>query len=97
MQAWNDLMAGSGYSSEAGMQLAEMSNYLITKGLGHLVKPMWWLNGLLAEVPEGGHNSVDQAVGFGIMQEMRSLQEHIYFGRYAGCTKYGRTALLQLA
>lgn len=81
LQAWNDLTAGTGYSSEAGMQLAEMSNYLITKGLGHLPKPMWWLNGLLAEVPEGGHTAVDQAVGFGIMQEMRSLQEHIYFGR----------------
>lgn len=67
LQAWEDLKSGSGYSSEAGMQLADMSNYLITKGLGHLPKPMWWLNGLLAEVPEGGHNSVDSAVGFAIM------------------------------
>lgn len=74
-------MAGSGYSSEAGMQLADMSNYLITKGLGHLPKPMWWLNGLMEEVPEGGHSSADQAVGYGLMQEMRALQEHIYFGR----------------
>jgi hypothetical protein len=74
-------MTGSGYSSEAGMQLSDMSNYLITKGLSHLAKPMWWLNGLLNEVPEGGHSSVDQAVGYGIMQEMRALQEHIYFGR----------------
>lgn len=63
------------------MQLSDMSNYLITKGLGHLHKPMWWLNGLINEVPEGGHTSLDQAVGMGIMQEMRGLQEHIYFGR----------------
>lgn len=68
VQAWEDLKSGSGYSSEAGMQLADMSNYLLTKGLGHLPKPMWWLNGLLSEVPEGGHNSVDSAVGFAIMQ-----------------------------
>lgn len=81
LQAWSDLTAGTGYSSEVGMQLADMSNYLITKGLGHLQKPMWWLNGLIDEVPEGGQTSVDQAVGMGIMQEMRALQEHIYFGR----------------
>lgn len=68
LQAWEDLKSGSGYSSEAGMQLADMSNYFLTKGLGHLPKPMWWLNGLLSEVPEGGHNSVDSAVGFALMQ-----------------------------
>jgi hypothetical protein len=74
-------MSGSGYSSEVGMQLSDMSNYLITKGLGHLHKPMWWLNGLINEVPEGGQTVLDQAVGMGIMHEMRGLQEHIYFGR----------------
>lgn len=63
------------------MQLSDMSNYLITKGLSHLPKPMWWLNGLLKEVPEGGHTPVDQAVGYGLMVEMQALQEHIYFGR----------------
>lgn len=80
-QAWADLQSGSGYSSEAGMQLSDMSNYLISKGLAHLPKPMWWLNGLLSDVPEGGHTSVDSAVGFAVMTEMQALQEHVYFGR----------------
>lgn len=81
MQAWEELQAGTGYSSETGMQLSDMSNYLITKGLGHLPKPMWWLNGLLDEIPEGGHSTVDQTVGFKLMHEMQALQEHIYYGR----------------
>jgi len=81
MQAWDELQAGTGYSSETGMQLSDMSNYLITKGLGHLAKPMWWLNGLLDEIPEGGHSTVDQTVGFKLMHEMQALQEHIYYGR----------------
>lgn len=63
------------------MQLADMSNYVITKGLAHLPKPMWWLNGILSEVPQGGQSTVDQIVGFAVMTEMQALQEHAYFGR----------------
>eukprot|EP00878_Enallax_costatus_P030698 GHUV01033475.1.p1 GENE.GHUV01033475.1~~GHUV01033475.1.p1 ORF type:complete len:1023 (+),score=330.57 GHUV01033475.1:219-3287(+) len=77
--AWKDLQNGSGYSSEAGMQLAEISSYLLSKGLAHLPKPAWWLNGLLNQISDPA--SVDHDIGYAIMLEMQTMQEHIYFGR----------------
>lgn len=74
-------MSGSGYSSEAGMQLADASSYLASKGLGHLPKPMWWLNGLLQPISDGGWAAIDQEVGYAMMLEMQQLQEQLYFGR----------------
>jgi hypothetical protein len=35
-EAWGDLEQGSGYSSEAGMGLAELSNFVLRKGLANM-------------------------------------------------------------
>ncbi|WIA20770.1 hypothetical protein OEZ85_005134 [Tetradesmus obliquus] len=83
-KAWEELKSGSGYASEAGMQLADISGYLLSKGLAHLPKPSWWLNGMLAAIPEGGGAAVDQELSYAVMGEMQLLQEHIYFGRIDG-------------
>lgn len=77
--AWKDLQNGSGYSSEAGMQLADISSYLLSKGLAHLPKPAWWLNGLLNQITDPA--GADQDIGYGMMEEMQTLQEHVYHGR----------------
>jgi hypothetical protein len=84
VQAWEEVKSGSGHASEAGMQLADISNYLLSKGLAHLPKPSWWLNGMLNAIPDGGASAVDQELAYAIMGEMQLLQEHIYFGRIDG-------------
>jgi hypothetical protein len=37
LQAWEEVKSGSGYASEAGMQLADISNYLLSKVSAHLL------------------------------------------------------------
>jgi hypothetical protein len=53
------------------MALSEVSSYLLTKGLGQLPKPSWWLNGLLKPITEGGFAAVDQSVAYALMFEMQ--------------------------
>jgi hypothetical protein len=37
-EAWADLLSGAGYSSESGMALAELSAFILRKGLGRMGK-----------------------------------------------------------
>lgn len=62
------------------MQLADISSYLISKGLGHMPKPMAWLNGLLHAIPTD-KRAIESELGYAMMMESQQLQEHIYFGR----------------
>jgi hypothetical protein len=83
LQAWEDLTTGSGYSSEVGMQLADISTYLTSKGLGHMPKPMYWLNGLLNPI-SADLGQANNELGFAMMMEVQAMQEHVYFNRQAG-------------
>ncbi|KAF8062716.1 hypothetical protein HT031_004046 [Scenedesmus sp. PABB004] len=78
-KAWAELQDGAGHASEAGMALAEVSTYVLSKGLAHLPKPSWWLDGLIT--PMADPLSVEQDVGYALALETQALQEHIYFGR----------------
>ncbi|KAI8470132.1 MAG: hypothetical protein J3K34DRAFT_469371 [Monoraphidium minutum] len=82
--AWGDLVSGSGYSSEAGMALADLSAFVLRKGLAAQAdKSLLWVNGGLQALPEDVTSWVelDQELTGILAGEHQVLQEHIYFGR----------------
>ncbi|GBF95627.1 UDP-glucose:glyco glucosyltransferase [Raphidocelis subcapitata] len=81
--AWSDLESGSGYSSEAGMALADLSAFALRKGLAQADKSVLWVNGGLHVLPEGVSDwlELEREVTYIVAGEHQFLQEQIYFGR----------------
>jgi hypothetical protein len=86
MQAWDDVKSGSGHASEAGMQLADISNYLlskvskIAKNSYHMSRLRWtccasWLTYLLCCIIQGvAHAYQALMVTLNVISNLQSLR-----------------------
>jgi len=81
-QAWKQLQEGAGHSAEVGMELQELSAWVVSKGLGSAAEvPMVWLNGMLVPIPEVVAGTTDQEISYRVLMENQRVQEAVYFGR----------------
>jgi hypothetical protein len=57
------------------MELQELSNFMLRKGLARVPKPLLWFNGVVQPMPEGGVQALEREVGQMLLwQHMPMLQ-----------------------
>lgn len=84
---WEQVISGSGYAAEVGMQLQEHTEHAITKGITSFVdQPRFLVNGQIHVLPEVDPSPSDnfnfiQSVLRKVMEEQQEVQASIYYRR----------------
>eukprot|EP00798_Chlamydomonas_sp_ICE-L_P006280 gene6280-2911_t len=82
---WEQMAKGTGFSEQAASILANMSSYMLSKGIATLGEPHIWFNGLLD--PMESTSGIDQVLLQKLMAEMQKIQEGLYYGKLKDTVK----------
>jgi len=78
--AWQMLVDGAVYAAEAGMELLEGSDWLLSKGLAPSDEPLVWFNG---KVSPAHHPNEDggKTLMYSLVMEQQLIMERTYYGQ----------------